>query len=354
MALDALLASDGQFRRFWEWWTGELKSLMPEKWLSERRLARPYLLLSLKGELCVLTACKRSGDVEIGRAEGDIEHALNSLVERRHRKLPILVRLDKGLGLRKHLDLPCDAHADLDRLLFYELDRLTPFNAADVCFTWQITNYNRKSGRMTVRIDLAPKVLIEQVQKAIRRVGCKPLSITLEGEEDSVLDLTPRSPAKATRASRWQRILPILVVGLIILVVAVPLRQQMLAISQIDTEIEKVQAAAEESGDLQEQLQRLTDRSGFLIEKKNRYLPRTNTMNALTRLIPDQAYITQIQIRDEEIVLVGHADRASELIGALEQSPMFSSPRFQSPLTRDSRTGKERFQIAFDLARDDS
>ena len=352
MALDALLASDGSLGKFWRWWTGELEGLMPGPWLSERRLTGPYLLLSLQGDRCVLTARKRSGDVEIGCAEGDIEHALDTLFDRHHRKLPIVVRLDKSLGLRKLVDLPSAARADLDRLLFYELDRLTPFNAADVCFAWQIVDNDRKSGRMTVRLDLAPKELIEHVQASVRRMGCEPLSIALEGEDDNVLDLAPRSPAETTRASRWQRILPALAVGLIILVVAIPLRQQMLAISQIDAEIKRVQATAEESGALREQLQKLTDRSGFLIEKKNGYLPRTNTMNALTRLIPDQAYVTQIQIRDEEIILVGHADRASELIGALEQSPMFASPRFQSPLTRDPRTGKERFQIAFDLAED--
>ena len=73
-------------------------------------------------------------------------------------------------------------------------------------------------------------------------------------------------------------------------------------------------------------------------------------MNALARLIPDQAYVTRLQIRDGGIVLVGHADKASALIGVLERSPLFTSPRFQSPLTRDPRTGKERFQIAVDLA----
>lgn len=354
MAPEALRAAAGPLGDVWHWWIGELKSLMPGRRHGRHRPAKPYLLLTLEGDLFVLNAFARSGDVELGRATGDVDGALGALDDRRYRKQPIVVRLAKALGLRKILDLPGTARADLDRLLYYELDRLTPFKAADVCFAWRIVDDDRDSGRIKVRLDLAPKALVESTLRAIRGHGLEPWSIALDGDEDEApLDLTPPSAQRSRSGKRWRRPLSALVIGLGVLVVAIPLRQQSLAIDRLDADIRAVQAAAEASGVLREDLQRLAQRSGFLIDRRNGYRPRTNVMNALTRLIPDQAYVTQLQIQDDRIVLVGHADRASELIGTLEQSPWFASPRFQSPLTRDPRTGKERFQIAVDLAGDE-
>ncbi|MGI9417357.1 MAG: hypothetical protein ACR2RA_05905, partial [Geminicoccaceae bacterium] len=209
MATEALRAAGRPLGEFWRWWTGELTGLMPGRSQNRRRLTRPYLLLTLENELAVLTACERSGDVELGRSDGDVKDALDKLVHRRHRRLPIVVRLGKALGLRKVVDLPGAARSDLDRVLFYELDRLTPFSAKDVCFAWRIVEDDRKGGRIRVQVDLAQERLIENTLQAIRQKQGKLARIDLDGEDNGVaLDLTPRSPARAKPAGRWQRLLP--------------------------------------------------------------------------------------------------------------------------------------------------
>ena len=47
---------------------------------------------------------------------------------------PITLRLAPGMGLGKMLELPLAARDDLDQLLRFEMDRLTPFRAEDVIF----------------------------------------------------------------------------------------------------------------------------------------------------------------------------------------------------------------------------
>jgi general secretion pathway protein L len=350
MATEALRAAGRPLGGFWHWWTGELAGLIPGRSEVRHRLTKPHLLLTIETEVAVLTACERAGDVEIGRSE-DVENALDLLTHRRQRRLPIVIRLAKALGLRKTVDLPGAARFDLDRVLFFELDRLTPFHANDVCYASRIVEDDRRGGRIKVQVDLAPKGLIEHTLQAIRERKGRLIRIELDGEANgTALDLTPKSPIDSKPVGRWRRLLPAIVVGLAIFAVAIPLRQQSIALHQLDSEMARARMAADESVLLRDQLQQFADRSGFLIARKNHYLPRTNVMAALTRLIPDQAFVSRLQIKDGEIVLVGHADRASELLGSLERSPLFKTPRFQSPLTRDPRTGKERFQIAVGLA----
>jgi general secretion pathway protein L len=69
----------------------------------------------------------------------------------------------------------------------------------------------------------------------------------------------------------------------------------------------------------------------------------------LTRLVPDQAYLIQFDLRDQTVELHGFASTASELIGLLEQSPLFKAPQFRSPVTQDPRSGTERFHISVEL-----
>ena len=67
------------------------------------------------------------------------------------------------------------------------------------------------------------------------------------------------------------------------------------------------------------------------------------------RLVPDQAYITQLDIHDKTVEVQGFAATASDLIALLEQSPLFKAPEFRSPVTQDRRSGAERFHVSAEL-----
>lgn len=57
-------------------------------------------------------------------------------------------------------------------------------------------------------------------------------------------------------------------------------------------------------------------------------------LRELTRIIPKEAYITELRVDDERIELVGLAKSATELISTLESSPFFRGAQFSSPITK--------------------
>ena len=76
----------------------------------------------------------------------------------------------------------------------------------------------------------------------------------------------------------------------------------------------------------------------------------TEALAELTRLVPDQAHIVQLELRDGTVQLHGYAAAASELIGLLDQSEVFKEPQFRSPVTQDPRSGSEQFHLSVELA----
>ncbi len=334
----------------WHWWTAELIGMIPRRWRTTPGFSRPNLLLSLRLDETVLVARSKSGDIELDRTGGNMEAALNPLGDRRYRHWPIVVELDNALGLSKVVELPLAGRDDLDRLLYYELDRLTPFKPDDVCFAWQIVEQRSDVGRMKIRLEMAQRPMIEEASSHIRKCGREPARIQLKGDAGSQsLDLKPASPETAGRMPALRRLLPFLVIGLAVIAVATPLWQQHMQIQRLAPEIESARDAAGESAALKAQIAILVDQANFLIEMRKRRSSMTGLLKTLTGLIPDHAYVTQLAIGDNQITFVGHADKASDLLSTLEASAAFASPRFRSPVTRDPRTQKERFQIAADV-----
>jgi general secretion pathway protein L len=330
---------------FWSWWTGELSDLLPAPFRGNRQLKKPYLILEIGSEESRLRACTRRQDTELGRSAEIVSDALTRLGDRRFRNWPLVVRLAPPLGLTKPVDLPKVPEQDLASLLGYEFDRLTPFKAEDAFYAWRVIGENKEERRMQVWLEIAPRAVVAPILDALEKHGRPPTRLELQADGDRpALDLLASSstePKPKTRPS----LLPALALGLAIIAGALPLRQQAVMIEQLQSEVERARKKAEESVALREQLARHAAERAFLVNERDQQRTVTEVMRALTQLTPDHAHITRLDIRDAQITFVGHADKASDLIGLLESSPLFAVPRFQSPVTFDPRTKKERFQI---------
>lgn len=338
---------------FIQWWTGELAGLLPRFLSTSSPAFKSCLILFLSGDDTILFERRaRHGEKELARAIGDPELMLARLNERRYRKWPIVVRLGGDLGLRKVVDLPLAAREDLEQLLHFELDRLTPFKADEVCFAWRVLDTDPQNKRMQVALEMAPKAVIDNALHLVMERGRKIDRIELEGTLDrEPLDLMPNAAEgeKEHKRGWFRRFLPFLVLGLAITALIIPMRAQQALVDKLDRQIAVVRAEAEESLALRETLDTKAAKRRFLVSAKNDRVTMTEVLAELTRLIPDHSHIIQLQIRDATIELNGLADKASDLIAILDQSPMLTAPQFRSSVTRDPRSGKERFQISVDL-----
>jgi len=78
-------------------------------------------------------------------------------------------------------------------------------------------------------------------------------------------------------------------------------------------------------------------------------LQSVKLLDAFTRLLPDDTWVSQLNLVDGAIELQGTTASASALVGLLEASPVVAKVRFRTPITADPVTKLERFELAVEL-----
>lgn len=343
---------------FLDWWRSELAGLVPRALQPARRRRRRLLLLALgRGEVELFRGGGADGRL-IGRAASGDAEALEQLVRKaRARKRPAALRLAPEHGLRKTIELPLAAKEDLDQLLRFEMDRLTPFRAEEVRFAHRIIHTEPRSRRMQVELQLAPKTAVEDALGTAKAAGLVPVSVELggpDGSTDDALDLLPGDPATRGGTNRLSRALAVLALLLAAAAVAIPLRERHSTAAALEAEAAAAKVEAEESLALREQLEQVSTSTDLLAAEKSRVPLVSQVLAEVTRVLPDQAYLARLDWRDGTLQLEGYAEGAAALIGLLDRSPLFQTPQFRSPVTPDRRTGLERFHVSLELAAEGS
>jgi general secretion pathway protein L len=263
------------------------------------------------------------------------------------------------MGLRKRLELPLAAEHDLDQLLRFEMDRLTPFRAEDVVFAQRVLARDLEQQRITVELQVAPRALVEQALAVAAACKVRPTRVELARPDAfepgpdpggaPALNLLPAEPevAPASRLNRW---LALVALALLAAALAIPLQQQRLTAADLERQVAIAKDAAQQSVQLRERLDQLDANVRFLSDQKGRTPMLTRVLAELTRVIPDQAYVEQLDVEGGLLNLRGLAATPSDLIGLLEQSALFRKPQFRSPVTQDPRLGLERFQLSAEVA----
>lgn len=346
---------------FLVWWLGELTNLLPTFLRPSASTVQSGLILRFTESEIILTQHNvRSDDVELMRFSNDAEmiggitasiDAFSDIGGKSYKKLPMIVRFARSLGMRRLIELPLAAKGDLHQLLEFELDRLTPFKAGDVYFSWQIESTDRKAQRMVVAIEMAPKALVDRAVDFVAAHGRDIDRLELDHIDPNAepINLLPTSEREKTVSLWSRRLFKIVALPLLLVAISVPISWQMMIINKFQAEIATVRVTAEESIVLQAKLTSISDQVTFLTKIRKARPTMTETIAELTRLIPDDSHILDLRIAEGTIDLTGFANRASELLTILDGSPMFEAPRFVSPVTKDQRSDKERFQIAVDL-----
>ncbi len=79
-------------------------------------------------------------------------------------------------------------------------------------------------------------------------------------------------------------------------------------------------------------------------ELKEAYVSRLATIEELTKLLPKDAWIKELNLSRNSIEIEGFASAATDLVPAFEMSHLFSDAVLVSPITKDAK-GKERFRL---------
>lgn len=344
--------------RFFAWWLSELWAIVPKRLRHLLRRDGPFLLAEFEdNELTVSTSGGNGTRKEVRFTPGETPAAVSRRMiaelypSQSIADVPVVVRLAPSLVLRKTVEMPLAAQENLRQVIGFDMDRQTPFTAQDIYYDFAVAGSDRENQRLFVDLVVAPREVVDRAVAVIRGNGLKASRVDVAwpaGTGPSVNLLQPSGKPRAHRLSGLATAaLVALALSLMIAVVAVPLQRQSAMVDDLREQVKLARQQADVGRKLQEEIDRRNQQGRFIIEKKLVHPSFVETLNELTKVIPDETWLFRLREFGGDMQIFGYSSSATALIGLIEQSPLFADTQFRAPLTRDSRNDAERFHVGF-------
>jgi len=342
-------------REFFAWWFGQLAELLPQGWRRTALTAVDAMVIKPIGPLgrgieAVSIGLRRNGrETPIGRFGLG---ATNLAELPRATTRTTVLRLGEHDVLGKTLTLPLAAERELDQVLGFEMDRETPFKAEEIYWNHRIEGADRQNGRLSVRLVLLPKATLAPLLTALGQFGIRPRRAEIADGPDAGVYLPlegdgGRAPHSSNRLM-WSAAVCCAVLGLATIVT--PFVRQELALATLERQIAAGRAAAGEADSLRQEADRLAGSADFVERERDKAGRPLAVLAAATRVLPDDTYLTEVELQKRKVTLTGRSAAAARLIGPLAADGTFRNPGFTAPVTRVEALHTELFTINAEIA----
>jgi general secretion pathway protein L len=337
-------------REFIAWWCAQLTDLLP---LELRRSALGT------GDALVITPIGPLGqgveavavDQRHNGRESPLGHfALGAIgmadLPRMAGKTTVL-RLGEADVLGKTVSLPLAAERELDQALAFEMDRETPFTAEELYWNHRVTGTDRQNGRLSVRLSLVPKVNLDPLLTDLAAVGIRPRRVEIADGPDKGIYLPLNGDGTRKHHTSHRLLWPAAAccAALALAALVTPFIRQELTWASLDRQVAAARAAAAEADNLRQDIDRLSGSAGFIESERDKAGRPLVVLAGTTRTLPDDTYLTEMELRQRKLTLSGRSAGAARLIGALAADPEFRNPGFSAPVTRLEALKAELFTI---------
>lgn len=328
------------------WWLGELRRCRDD---ARRALAtRGARSITIEaGERYWLL---RQGQRPIGQVDAQSDEAaqLQRLLPTDSRR-PVIVEIPPERALAKTIALPAEAAGQLDRVLAFEIARHFPFPAERVYFRHRVVERDDAIGPLSVEIVAVSREIVDGVCAALAAARLRPVAVAVYGASHEPLFLPVEALASARRDATSPTRLLGLAAGLTLLAALAswPLAQQA-ELGAMDREIAGLKPRAEAFLASGEAERSARARSAAILALRTGRPPLVAALDALSRDLPDGAWLMSLSISGRDVVLDGLAPSAAGIALALDKSRDLTGIVFRSPITRES-SGLEHFQLGATL-----
>jgi len=250
--------------------------------------------------------------------------------------------------LFRPLELPQRAAEFLEGIIRAQIDRLTPWNAQDAVFGWTAPAQT-SADRISLTVCATPRILVAPYLAALEGLGVQSAVVSaapLNADAGAPIKVLEHTGQDAFGLDRLRRILTaVLLLAGFSAVVALSLDQLVGA----DLQAQQLDIARQISL-LRTSLLRdgLTAKPSTqkLLEQRKRETPSSvMVLEALSRILPDHTFVTELRIEGEKLQIIGVTHDAPSLIPLIEQSHQFTRATFFAPTTRSAGDRGERFHI---------
>jgi len=250
--------------------------------------------------------------------------------------------------LFRPLELPKRATEFLDGIVRSQIDRLTPWSPGEAMFSWTPPK-EAPNDRIELTVAATAQALVAPYLRAVANLGVASVAVfavppdaQLHSRPIKVFEQRARGVFEIERIRRSLAAV-FLLSGL---AAAITMGYSAFALDSLDTEQQALsQKIAARRAALRASPESAVSAQRMLERRKQSTPSNVIVLEALSQILPDHTFVTELRIEVDKLQIVGVTRDAAALIALIEQSPHFTHAAFYAPTTRTPGDPGERFHI---------
>ncbi len=348
------MATDNNITRLIAWWIDQLSGVFTKR--PSNRAWRTLLLHTSKGLVVfkrtgrstkILGTLNQDGEaVQLSKLKKKIKHQTSQ-----HSR-QVLLRLSQDDVLQRTIQIPQAASDVIVPVLRHQMERTVPWPEDQTHFGYKVLGRNTSNpDELNVCVVATKRSVLDAALAEARQLGLTPYSVDFaQDPEDSagveIISMGPDPRVKMATRIGWT--LGSLVIATIAIscfgLFQIFYRQaesDELAhqIGTTKAKISSISTQRAENAKLWQQGQRL-------IQRKGQEPAAVVLVEALSRALPNDAYLTELEIQGREIRLIGKSSDAAALVPLLEDTSHLEEVQFSAPTTRAEGGNLAKFSIS--------
>jgi general secretion pathway protein L len=265
-------------------------------------------------------------------------------------RLELVLRADSFLF--RPLELPRRAAEFLAGIVRAQIDRVTPWTADEAVFGWSAPT-ELASDRIVVTVAATARAKVAPYVAALSALGPQSIAVFTAPQATAagavpikILEQERRGVVNVERI-RSGLVALLLVAGILAAAAAsadfIVGGNLAAAQDELARKIAQRRAAIRAGGEASGETALSAERT--LARRKHASPSAVVVIEALSQILPDNTYLTELRIEADKLRLVGVTQDAPSLIRLIEQSAHFTRATFFAPTTRSPSDPGERFHI---------
>jgi general secretion pathway protein L len=247
------------------------------------------------------------------------------------------------------LDFPSQAGDFLDGMIRTQIDRLTPWTAGEAVFGWSPPAPGANE-RIDVTLAATSKLKVQPLLQFVHALDVASVAIYAAASVGAGTPSRIKLFDQPWRGAIGSAIEIPRLLRTLLLSAGLAAAASLLIATYLGGYLQSEQDGLQRQISQRRAALRLDPNSagsglGLLAKRKQTTPSSVMVLEAISRVLPDTTYVTELRIEGDKVQVVGMTQDAPSLIRLMEQSPQFTRATFFAPTTHAANETGERFHI---------